>query len=70
LFAQGVYARAKQEGPAFADKYRALLMDTGSMTSEDVARRHLGVDLTKEDFWQSAVNLALADVGQFVKLAE
>lgn len=68
LFAQGVYARAKQEGPAFAKKYRALLTDTGSMTSEEVARKHLGVDLTKEDFWQSAVDLALADVGQFVKL--
>ena len=69
LFAQGVYARAKQEGPAFADRYKALLADTGSMTSEDVARKHLGVDLTKEDFWLSAVKLALADVDQFVELA-
>lgn len=68
LFAQGVYARAKQEGPAFADRYKALLADTGSMTSEEVARKHLGVDLTGEDFWLSAVNLALAEVDQFVKL--
>jgi pepF/M3 family oligoendopeptidase len=69
LFAQGVYARAKQEGASFADRYRALLADTGSMTSEQVAKKHLGVDLTKEEFWSSAVNLALADVNTFVNLA-
>jgi oligoendopeptidase F len=68
LFAQGVYARAKQEGPAFAERYRALLADTGSMTSEEVAQKHLGVDLTKEEFWTSAVGLALADVNKFVNL--
>jgi len=69
LFASGVYELAKKEGRAFADKYRALLSDTGSMTAEQVAKKHLGVDLTKEDFWQDAVDNALADVGTFVKLA-
>ena len=70
LFAGGVYDRAKKEGPAFADKYRALLADTGSMTTEEVAKKHLGVDLTKEDFWNDAVARSLADVDEFVKLAE
>ena len=69
LFAGGVYDRAKREGSAFADKYRALLGDTGSMTTEEVAAKHLGVDLTKEEFWNDAVNRSLADVDEFVKLA-
>ncbi|MEW5994896.1 MAG: M3 family oligoendopeptidase [Candidatus Zixiibacteriota bacterium] len=68
LFAGGVYDRARREGRAFADKYRALLADTGSMSTEDVARKHLGVDLTKEDFWLDAVNRQLEPVGEFVRL--
>lgn len=66
LFSLGIYARAQAEGPAFADKYRALLRDTGRMQVEDLARKHLGVDLTRPDFWQDAVNLALADVDRFL----
>ncbi len=70
LFAGGVYDRARKEGSSFADKYRALLSDSGSMTTEDVAEKHLGVDLTKEDFWVDAAGRAVADVDEFVKLAE
>ncbi len=70
LFATGVYQLAKREGKGFATKYSALLSDTGSMTTEQVAKKHLGVDLTKGEFWQEAVDNALADVGKFVKLAE
>lgn len=69
LFAGGVYDRAKQEGKAFADSYRALLADTGSMTTEEVAKKHLGVDLTTEEFWTAAVNRALSPLDTFVKLA-
>jgi pepF/M3 family oligoendopeptidase len=69
LFATGVYQLAKTEGRAFAEKYRALLADTGSMTAEQVAKKHLGVDLTKENFWQEAVDNALADIPLYVKLA-
>jgi len=69
LFATGVYDRARKEGSSFAKKYVALLEDTGSMTTDDAAEKHLGVDLKTENFWQSAVNRALADVTEFVKLA-
>ncbi len=69
LFAGGVYDRARQEGPAFADKYGALLADTGSMTTEDVARKHLGVDLTDIAFWNAAVDRVLLDIEPYVKLA-
>ncbi len=70
LFATGVYARAKAEGASFAKNYKALLSDTGMMTSEDVAKKHLGVDLTREEFWKTAVAQALSDVEPFVKLAK
>ncbi|MFC4766277.1 M3 family oligoendopeptidase [Effusibacillus consociatus] len=70
LFSYGVYARALSEGPAFEEKYVNLLRDTGRMTVEDLAQKHLGVDLTQADFWQSAVNLALADVEEFLRLTE
>ena len=70
LFAGGVYDRAKKEGPAFAENYRALLADTGSMTTEDLARKHLDVDLTKDDFWSDAVARSLGDIDEFVKLAD
>ncbi len=69
LFAGGVYDRAKTEGKGFFEKYHALLHDTGSMTTEDLAQKHLGVDLTKDDFWTAAVDRMLADVEPFVELA-
>jgi oligoendopeptidase F len=70
LFAGGIYAMAKDEGPAFAEKYRALLIDTGRMTCEDLAEKHLKVDLTAAGFWNDAVGRALADVDMFLSLAE
>ncbi|UJF36446.1 M3 family oligoendopeptidase [Paenibacillus hexagrammi] len=68
MFSAGIYARAVEEGPAFEDKYVELLRDTGSMTVEEFAQKHLGVDLTQPDFWQKAVDMAIADVEQFMKL--
>jgi pepF/M3 family oligoendopeptidase len=70
LFASGIYNRAREEGPSFTSSYEALLADTGRMTSEDIARKHMGVDLTREDFWLEAVNRVMSDVEPFVKLVE
>ena len=68
LFSNGLYAQAMAEGPAFRDRYIALLRDTGSMTTEALAQTHLGLDLTKPDFWETAVDRVLADVDKFVAL--
>jgi oligoendopeptidase F len=70
LFSSGIYAEAQRQGSGFEDKYIALLRDTGSMTVEELAQKHLGVDLTKEDFWRSAVQLAVADTEQFLELTK
>ncbi|MCC7441282.1 MAG: M3 family oligoendopeptidase [Bdellovibrionales bacterium] len=58
LFALGVYAQREKLGPKFFTAYRDLLRDTGRMVPEDVARKHLGVDLTKPDFWRDSVRIA------------
>ncbi|HMQ53861.1 MAG TPA: M3 family oligoendopeptidase [Anaerolineae bacterium] len=70
LFSNGVYAQAEAEGPSFRDRYVALLRDTGSMKTEALAQTHLGVDLTQPAFWETAVDRVLADVDEFVALAE
>lgn len=70
LFSTGIYARALEEGETFAAKYDALLRDTGSMTVEELAMKHLGVDLTQPDFWQSAIDVTLQDVKQFMEMTE
>ncbi|HET7657251.1 MAG TPA: M3 family oligoendopeptidase [Bacillales bacterium] len=70
LFSSGIYAKALKEGNGFADKYVALLRDTGSMRVEDLAAKHLDVDLTKPDFWRNAVSLTVEDVEEFLKETE
>jgi pepF/M3 family oligoendopeptidase len=70
MFSAGIYATAKQEGSAFEDKYVALLRDTASMTVEQLALKHLNVDLEQPDFWQQAMDMSIADVKEFMKLTE
>lgn len=70
LFSSGIYALSKEGGADFEQRYINLLRDTGSMRVEDLASRHLGVDLTKRDFWQQAVGMAVADAREFLKITE
>ncbi|WP_174613057.1 M3 family oligoendopeptidase [Virgibacillus ihumii] len=68
LFSLGIYAHAQKMGGNFEDDYIALLRDTGRMTVEDLAAKHLDVDLTKPDFWESAISLCVNDVNEFLSL--
>ena len=70
LFSAGIYAIAQKEGEAFASQYVALLRDTGSLTVEDLAKKHLQVDLEQKQFWRSAVELVEQDVQEFLALTE
>ncbi|OKP71546.1 oligoendopeptidase [Paenibacillus sp. P3E] len=70
MFSTGLYRLALQEGASFADKYDSLLRDTGIMTLEDLVSKHLGVDLTKPDFWQGATDLITADINEFLRMTE
>ncbi|MEW5925311.1 MAG: M3 family oligoendopeptidase [Candidatus Zixiibacteriota bacterium] len=68
LFSGGVYNRAKTEGSSFAKNYITLLSGTGLGSSEQIAKDHMGVDLTVEDFWLESVNRIMSDVEPFVEL--
>ncbi|MCI3920025.1 M3 family oligoendopeptidase [Paenibacillus sp. TRM 82003] len=68
LFSTGIYAMAEAEGASFEGRYVKLLQDTGRMTVEELARKHLNVDLTKPDFWERSVALLRRDVEEFLAL--
>ncbi|HET7577762.1 MAG TPA: M3 family oligoendopeptidase [Bacillales bacterium] len=70
LFSSGLYAKALQEGSGFAEKYVGLLRDTGRMTVEDLAAKHLDVDLQKPDFWEKGVGLAVDGIHEFLRETE
>ncbi len=64
----GIYAKALKEGKNYEKKYIALLQDTGSMTVEELAQKHLNVDLTKKDFWEQGIRLCIQDVQEFMQM--
>lgn len=68
LFSLGIYAEYLKDKDGFEDKYIALLRDTGSMKVEDLAQKHLGVDITKEDFWAAGIQLMAKDAAEFIEL--
>ncbi|MBU8916537.1 M3 family oligoendopeptidase [Bacillus sp. FJAT-29953] len=70
LFSLGIYAQALAEGKGYEEKYIALLRDTASMTVEDLAAKHLQVNLTEKDFWEKAVGICLEDIDEFLELTE
>ncbi|GAA0396265.1 M3 family oligoendopeptidase [Paenibacillus motobuensis] len=70
MFSTGIYARALKEGEGFAEKYDAILRDTGRMTVEELASKHLNADLTKPDFWREAMALAVADAQMFLDMTK
>ena len=70
LFSQGLYARRPQLGDGFFDRYQALLRDTGRMTTEDLAAKHLDVDLTRPDFWRETLASLASGVDDFERLVE
>ena len=65
LFSLGVYAQRERLGVKFYDAYVSLLRDTGRMTVEEVAAKHLGADLTKSEFWRQSIAIAERSVDQF-----
>lgn len=69
LFSLGIYAKA-QATDNFEEQYIALLRDTANMSTEQLAQKHLGVDLAKPDFWQAGADLVANDINEFLTLTE
>ena len=70
LFSLGIYAKANQHATGFEDQYIALLRDTASMTTEELAKKHLAVDLHEPTFWQAGIDMVLKDIDTFMELTE
>lgn len=70
LFSLGIYAQALEAGEGYEEKYMDLLKDSASMSVEDLAQKHLNIDLTKKDFWEKAVALCVSDVEEFLDLTK
>ncbi|MEH6996003.1 pantothenate kinase, partial [Neobacillus drentensis] len=68
LFALSIYAKAKEKGKDFEKDYLALLRDSGSMTVENLVMKHLGEDITSEEFWEKGMKLCVKDAEEFLKL--
>lgn len=66
LFALGVYAQRARQGKSFYKNYVDLLRDTGRMTAEELALKHLGADLSKPEFWQSSIDKVRGRINEFI----
>jgi oligoendopeptidase F len=65
LMSNGLYAMAKED-EGFGEKFDAFLSDTAQMPVEDLASKHLNVDLTKPDFWKKSLDILVKDVTAFL----
>ena len=70
LFSLGVYARREAAGDEFFPRYQALLEDTGRTTAEELARKHLDVDLTQPAFWRDTIRMLESRIDHFETLVE
>jgi oligoendopeptidase F len=68
LFALSIYAKAKEKGKEFEKDYLNLLRDSGRMTVEDLVMKHLGEDITSEEFWEKGMEICVKEAEEFVKL--
>ena len=67
LFARGLYAKYKEEGPAFVDTYKAMLTATSISDVEECAKI-AGVDLTSKEFWRQGLQSIADRIDEFCEL--
>ncbi|MFZ9521654.1 MAG: M3 family metallopeptidase, partial [Silvanigrellaceae bacterium] len=67
LFALGVYAQREKQGKDFYRNYVNLLRDTGRMSAEEVARKHLGVNISEQGFWNDSIAIVAKQIAAYSK---
>ena len=70
LFSLGVYLRKDAAGNDFYPRYVALLRDTGRMSAEELAVRHLDVALDQPTFWRETVQRLEPRIAAFEMLVD
>ena len=66
LLSLGIYALRDEIGDEFPERYRQLLIATGSQNTEDAVQSTFGYDLTAPDFWNKSLDIVESRVGQFL----
>lgn len=69
LFAQGLFAKYKEQGESFVPLYKKLLHATTVNSVEDTALI-AGIDLTDPDFWRKGLDYFVGLIDEFVELTE
>ena len=69
LFARGLYAKFREEGPAFLEKYNYMLKETPVRSVEDVAKI-CDIDLTKKEFWLMSLHSYDAAIEEYIRLVK
>ena len=67
LFARGLYAKFKQEGSAFLEKYNYMLKETPVRSVEDAAKI-CGIDLTDKEFWLMSLHSYDETIAEYKRL--
>ncbi|EQC50759.1 M3 family oligoendopeptidase [Bacteriovorax sp. DB6_IX] len=68
LFSLGIYAQKDKMGDKFVELYNGILRDTGSMTAEDLIKKHLGKNIEEAEFWQDSLDIVAKAVNRFESL--
>ena len=70
LFSLSIFAEYRKNPDGFEEKYMALLRDTAVMSTEDLVMKHLGKDITKQDFWKQGLEIMAEDAKSFIELTD
>lgn len=68
LFGLGLYAQYLENPEGFPEKYRKVLLATGSMRAEAVCRQ-AGFDIETPDFWRKGISAIVEQIELFCKEA-
>jgi len=69
LFGLGLYAIYEKDPEGFKKDYDSLLSSTGLADASNLANR-FGIDISKEEFWESSLDILRRDIDLFVEEVE
>lgn len=69
LFAAALYKTYQKQGKPFAQTYKRILSNTGSMSCEELCAL-AGFDITSIDFWKSGIEFYTSRIDEFIELTK
>ncbi len=67
LFALGLHAAYKEQSNGFVERYKALLIQTGSLDCSTLCRQ-VGIDIENQSFWQGSLDQINDLIDEFDKI--